>query len=111
MACEGIHKTFCTTTKSRSRGAGSSRWLRASRPRMSWLVSALVEGFEVLTQLFHELRRVRAVDQPVVVREAEVHHRPDRDHVLAALVLNPDRSLAERLAVEDRDLRLADDRP
>src|ERR1041385_7204769 len=101
MTCAWIPQTSRTTSASFSRGAGSSGWLRATRPRMSPLVSALVEGLEVLAQLLHELRGVGAVDQPVVVREAEIHHRPDRDHVLAALVLDDDGSLHQGLHVEN----------
>src|SRR5919201_3552238 len=110
MTCAWIPQTSRTTSASFFPGTGWSRWLRASLPRMSSLVSAFVEGFEVLAELFHELRGVGAVDQPVVVGEAEVHHRPDRDHVLAALVRDDDGPLDQRLDVEDRHLRLADDR-
>ena len=50
----------------------------------------------------HERRRVGAVDQPVVVAEAEVHHRPDRDHVVPELVGDDHRALDDRLDVDDR---------
>ena len=46
----------------------------------------------------------------MVVREREVHDRPDRDHVLAEFVLNDPRTLHDRVGAEDRGLWLADDR-
>ena len=46
----------------------------------------------------------------MVVREREVHDRPDRDHVLAELVLDDPRPLHDGVGAEDRGLRLADDR-
>jgi hypothetical protein len=63
-----------------------------------------------LLQLGHELRGVGAVDQPVVIGEAEEHHVPDRDRVVAVAVGDDDRALHDRLDVEDRHLALGDDR-
>src|SRR4030095_16414545 len=74
------------------------------------LVVALAPGLETLAQVAQEPARVRAVDETVVVRERDVHDRPDRDHVLAELVLDNPRALDERVGAEDRALRLADDR-
>ena len=65
---------------------------------------------EPLAQVAEEAAGVGAVDEPVVVRQRDVHHRPDRDHVLAELVLDDPRPLDERVGAEDRRLRLADDR-
>ena len=53
----------------------------------------LVPGLEPLAQVAEEAAGERAVDQPVVVRQRQVHDRPDRDHVLAELVLDDPRPL------------------
>ena len=46
----------------------------------------------------------------MVVRQGQVHDRPDRDDVLAQLVLHDPRALHDCVGAEDRGLRLADDR-
>jgi hypothetical protein len=61
---------------------------------------------EVLLDLGHELGGVGAVDEPVVVGQAEEHHVPDGDRVVAVPVGDDDRSLHDRLDVEDGDLAL-----
>src|SRR3954454_21748721 len=65
--------------------------------------------FEALAQLLEEAARVGAVDQPVVVRQRDVHDRLDRDSVVAALVLDHPRALDEGIGAEDRRLGLTDD--
>ena len=70
----------------------------------------LLPALEPLAQVAEEAAAVGAVDEPVVVGEREVHQRPDRDHVLAELVLDDPGALDERVGAEDPDLRLADDR-
>src|SRR5438105_13203759 len=111
IAAQGRVRTS-STSPVRSTCPSIQSMLSSSQPGSAQgsLVGAVVEGLEVLAQLLHELRGVGSVHEPVIVGEAEVHHRPDRDHVLAALVLDDDRPLDERLDVEDRHLRLADDR-
>src|SRR6185436_3550849 len=52
-----------------------------------------------------EASRVSAVDQPVVVAERQVAHRPDGDHVVY-----DDHTLVHRADAKNRHLRLADDR-
>src|SRR3954466_11013638 len=74
------------------------------------LTAVALPPFEPLAQLLEEPARVGAVDQPVVVRQRDVHDRLDRDRVVAALVLDHPRPLDERVRAEDRGLRLADDR-
>src|SRR6059058_3928492 len=47
------------------------------------LGAVALPGFEPLAQLLEEAAGIGAVHEPVVVRERDVHQRPDRDHVLA----------------------------
>ena len=68
----------------------------------SRLVVRLVPGLELLAQVAEEAAGEGAVDEPVVVRQREVHDRPDRDHVLAQLVLDDPRPLDDRVGAEDR---------
>src|SRR5881227_3963093 len=49
------------------------------------LVRRFFPALELLAQVAQEASGERAVDEPVVVRERQVHHRPDRDHVLTEL--------------------------
>src|SRR3954467_4673546 len=79
-------------------------------PRVMRLAAVAVPTLEALAQLLEEAPGVGAVDQPVVVRERDVHDRLDRDRVVAALVLDHPWTLDERVRPEDRRLRLADDR-
>src|SRR5215211_6355280 len=83
---------------------GTMRWL------MGALVGRLVPALELFAQVAQESSGERTVDEPVVVREREVHDRPDRDHVLALLVLDDPRPLYDRVRPENRRLRLADHR-
>src|ERR671910_845139 len=53
---------------------------------------------------------IRAVDEPVVVRQREVRHRADRDAVGTRLVGDDDGPLDDRARAEDADLWLVDDR-
>ena len=48
---------------------------------------------------------IGAVDEPVVVAERDVAHRPDRNRIV-----DHDRALLDRADAEDRDLRLIDQR-
>src|ERR1700747_1785655 len=75
---------------------------------MSRLVGRLVPGLEALSQVAQEAAGEGSVDEPVVVRERQVHDRADRDHILAPVVLDHPRSLDARVGAEDRGLRLAD---
>src|SRR5690242_132298 len=52
------------------------------------LVRRLVPALELLAQVAQEAARERTVHEPVVVRERQVHDRPDRDHVFAEVVLH-----------------------
>src|SRR5439155_18829682 len=56
-----------------------------------------------------EARSLRAVDHPVVERQAQVSGRSNRDRV-PFRSLHDDRALHDRLEIEDRHLRLVDDR-
>src|SRR5437763_15508750 len=73
-------------------------------------VRRLVPRFELLAYVAQEPTRERAIHEPVIVREREVHDRADRDHVLAALVLDNPGPLDDGVRAQDRGLRLADDR-
>src|SRR5512132_2807103 len=74
------------------------------------LILRLAPALELLAQVAEEASGERPVDQAVVVRQGEVHHRSDRNHVLAELVLDDPRALDDRVRTQDRRLRLADDR-
>src|SRR5437763_12512755 len=50
-------------------------------------VSRFVRGLELFAQVAQEAARQRTVDEPVFVRQRQVHDRPYRDHVLAPDVL------------------------
>src|SRR5206468_12543574 len=64
------------------------------------LAAVTLPVLEPLAQLLQEPARVGAVDEAVVVRERDVHQRPDRDHVLAERVLHDPRPLHERVGAE-----------
>ena len=49
----------------------------------SALAAVALPALEALAQVAEEAARVRAVDEAVVVGQRDVHHRADRDHVLA----------------------------
>src|SRR5262245_61238408 len=74
------------------------------------LVSRLVPAFEAGSEIAQIHARVRAVDEAVVVRQRQVHQRPDRDDVVPELVLYDPWPLHERIRAEDRRLGLVDDR-
>src|SRR5438876_9888565 len=74
------------------------------------LAAVVLPRFEPLAELFQEATGVGAVDEPVVVRERDVHQRPDRDHILAERVLHDPGPLDERIRAENAGLRLADHR-
>src|SRR5439155_24617866 len=76
----------------------------------SRLLAVALPALEPLAQVTEEAPRKGSVDEAVVVRERDVHQRPDRDHVLAELVLDDPRPLDERVGAEDRGLWLADHR-
>src|SRR5438093_1185968 len=73
-------------------------------------VSRFVPGLKLLAEVVEEAAREGAVDETMVVREGQVHDRADRDHVLAAIVLDHPRPLDDGVSAEDRRLRLADHR-
>src|SRR5262249_3271211 len=75
---------------------------RTSRVRTELLL------FELLQPLLHECEKTAgfgAVDQPMVVAETEVTHRPDCNGIV-----HDHRALFNRADAEDRDLRLVDQR-
>src|SRR5215203_231857 len=55
-----------------------------------------------------EARGIGAVDQPVVVGQREVAHRPDRDRLAEVRVVDDHGALDDRAGAEDADLRLVD---
>jgi hypothetical protein len=64
-----------------------------------------VEVLDLVLDLGHELVARRTVDEPVVVPQREIRHRPDRYRLV-----DDDRTLFDRADAEDRHLRLVDDR-
>src|SRR5262249_31564752 len=54
---------------------------------------------DALLDADEEAHRLAAIDDPVVVRERQVHHRPDHD-----LVVDGDRALLDRVHAEDAAL-------
>src|ERR671919_427282 len=78
----------------------------ASHPQ----VALELPTFEPLLDRREESGGIRAVDEPVVVRQREVRHRADRDAVGAGLVGDDDGSLDHRARAEDADLGLVEDR-
>src|SRR5512141_2925814 len=84
---------------------------RTYAPRIGFsLVGAFFPGLELVAEIPEEAARQRPVDEAVVVRQRQVHDRPDRDHVLAELVLDDPGTLHDGVGPEDRRLRLADHR-
>src|SRR5689334_7005724 len=64
--------------------------------------------FEVLEPFLHECEKpspLGAIDQPVIVAERQVAHRPDRDRIV-----DDDGALLDRADTENRDLWLVDER-
>src|SRR5205085_9823774 len=78
--------------------------------RITRLVGGFVPSLQLLAQVVEEATGEGAVDETVVVRQRQVHDRPDRYHVLAAIVLDHPWALDDRVGAEDRSLRLADHR-
>src|SRR5438477_5309856 len=91
----------CATQRGGTRG-------KPGFPREATLVGGLVPGLQLLAQVAQEAAGQGAVHETVVVRERQVHDRPDRDHVLAAVVLDHPGALDDRVGAEDRGLGLAD---
>jgi len=79
-------------------------------PMKAASVGRLVPRLELLAQVTQKAASEGAVDEPVVVRERQVHDRTDRDHVGAAVVLDHPRPLDDRVCPQDRRLGLADHR-
>ena len=79
-----------------------------AKAELSRLVSRLVPGLELVAQVAEEASGKRAVDEAMVVRERQVHDRPDGDHVLAELVLHDPGAFHHGVRAENRCLRLAD---
>src|SRR5687768_8600827 len=69
------------------------------RPRP--LVPGLVPALEPVADVAQAHPGVRPVDEPVVIREREVHHGADRDDVRAEVVLDDPRPFDERVRAED----------
>src|SRR2546423_5016413 len=88
---------------------GTSPRLRTCA-RTSDLVRGFVPRLQLLAQVAQEAAGEGAVHEAVVVRERQVHDRADRDHVLAAVVLDHPWPLDDGVGAEDRGLRLADHR-
>src|SRR5712692_5215923 len=76
-----------------------------TRSSTAALVVGLAVRLELLAQVAQEAARERAVDEAMVVRQCQVHDRPDRDHVLAPLVLHDPRALDDGVCAEDPGLR------
>ena len=66
---------------------------------------ALVEVLQPILERLQKPAGIGAVDQPVIVAEREIAHRPDGDHVV-----DDDDALVDAADTENRDLRLTDDR-
>src|SRR5436190_23714903 len=64
-----------------------------------------IKLLQSILERLQESSGVGAVDQPMIVAEREIAHRPDRDHVV-----NDDHALVNAADAEDCHLRLADDR-
>src|SRR3954470_20401792 len=64
-----------------------------------------VEVLQMIFDVGHELVGDRAVDEPVVVPQRQIRHRPDADRIV-----DDDGALLDRADAENRDLRLVDDR-
>src|SRR5579885_1026269 len=62
-----------------------------------WVLDALLDPHQ-------ELRRLSAVDQPVIITECQVHHRADHDRVV-----DHDGPLLDGVHAEDRALRRVED--
>src|SRR5690349_12989540 len=77
----------------RSPGERSRPTTSGSTDVATALAAVALPGFEALAQVAEEASRVRAVDEAVVVRQRDVHQRPDRDDVLAQLVRDHPRAL------------------
>src|SRR5690606_3970662 len=67
---------------------------------------ALVELLEADLERLEEASAVGAVDQPMVVSQREIRHRPRLDPV----IVDDDSALVDTADGEDRNLRLVDDR-
>src|SRR6266496_1379990 len=106
----GIAPCETAPARERWRSHASRYGTRPSCCRYPPLAALSLPRLEPLAQLLEETAGVRAVDEAMVVCERDVHQRPDRDHVVAELVLDHPWPLDERVGAEDAGLRLADDR-
>src|SRR5258705_501354 len=79
---------------------------RSGQPLKRGASPCLLPALESLLQRLEEPSRVRAVDQAMVVREREVHDRPDPDRLGPVRVLHDPRPPNECIRAEDRALRL-----
>src|SRR5258705_2914739 len=72
-----------------------------------WHASAVVgvKPLQLFLHVGHELVRHRTVDEPMVVTEREVGHRPDADGVV-----DDDGAFLDRADAQNRHLWLVDDR-
>src|SRR5271165_838278 len=75
-----------------------------------FLEQLFVPVLEELLHFHHELVGDRAIDDAMVVADAEVHHGADGDGVVAVLVGDDHWLLDDAAHAHDRDLRLVDDR-
>src|SRR5271166_6269858 len=76
----------------------------------NFLQQLLVPSFQELLHLGHELVSDRAINYPMVIADAEVHHRANGDRVVAVFVGNHHRLLLDAAHAHDGNLRLVDDR-
>src|SRR3954470_4462523 len=100
-ACRRSRSRFWISTASRY---GTCPGTRATQS--SGAPASATELLDVPPHAAEELRRKDAVERAVVPGHAEVGHRPDRD----AIPADHNGPLDDCLEVEDRHLRLVDDR-
>src|SRR6184192_236807 len=67
-------------------------------------------GLEALLHGGEEARRVRAVDDAMVIGQRQIHHRANGDRLAEVRVTDDDRALDDCSRAEDGDLWLIDDR-
>src|SRR4051794_3180941 len=90
----------------RARGGGGAGGPCSGEPELALKLAA----FQPLPDRRQEPRRVGAVDDPVIVGQRQVDHRPDRDDLAELRVLHDDRALHHRTDAQNGDLWLVDDR-
>src|SRR5450755_734508 len=84
-----------------------SRWMLYPEAALQQL---FVPVLEELLDFDHELVGHRAIDDAMVVADAEVHHGANGDRIVAVLVGEHYRLLDDSADAQDRNLRLVDDR-